>query len=196
MKNKVCLILLVICCSATFALAQTPSSTAYRDPMTALSADVSKISTSVRTLTDTLKAFVDKWEKVSGLTLSEKQQRLVMGMELLSRSEQRVVTFQKAQIELTEKFNASRNRLAQVEIELRPRNITNSTTYAGTTETEELRESRTKRLQSERTSLVQLLASIQTSLTQTADDLRDAQGLAYRLRMTFLPQVERELYEQ
>lgn len=196
MKNKVCLILLVICCSATFALAQTPSSTAYRDPMAALSADVSKISTSVRTLTDTLKAFVDKWEKVSGLTLSEKQQRLVMGMELLSRSEQRVVTFQKAQIELTEKYNASRNRLAQVEIELRPRNITNSTTYAGTTETEELRESRTKRLQSERTSLVQLLASIQTSLTQTADDLRDAQGLAYRLRMTFLPQVERELYEQ
>ena len=196
MKNKVCLILLVICCSATFALAQTPSSTAYRDPMAALSADVSKISTSVRTLTDTLKAFVDKWEKVSGLTLSEKQQRLVMGMELLSRSEQRVVTFQKAQIELTEKYNASRNRLAQVEIELRPRNITNSTTYAGTTETEELRESRTKRLQSERTSLTQLLASIQTSLTQTSDDLRDAQGLAYRLRMTFLPQVERELYEQ
>lgn len=196
MKNRVCLILLVICCQATFALAQTPSSTAYRDPMSALSADVTKISTSVRTLTDTLKAFVDKWEKVSGLTLSEKQQRLVMGMELLSRSEQRVVTFQKAQIELTEKYNATRNRIAQVEIELRPRNITNSTTYAGTTETEELRESRTKRLQSERTSLTQLLASIQTSLTQTSDDLRDAQGLAYRLRMTFLPQVERELYEQ
>ena len=196
MKNKVCLILLVICCSATFALAQTPSSTAYRDPMSALSADVTKISTSVRTLTDTLKAFVDKWEKVSGLTLSEKQQRLVMGMELLSRSEQRVVTFQKAQIELTEKYNATRNRITQVEIELRPRNITNSTTYAGTTETEELRESRTKRLQSERTSLTQLLASIQTRLTQTSDDLRDAQGLAYRLRMTFLPQVERELYEQ
>ncbi len=196
MKNKVCLILLVICCSATFALAQTPSSTAYRDPMAALSADVSKISTSVRTLTDTLKAFVDKWEKVSGLTLSEKQQRLVMGMELLSRSEQRVVTFQKAQIELTEKYNASRNRLAQVEIELRPRNITNSTTYAGTTETEELRENRKQKLQSERSSLLQLLSSIQANLSETSENLREAQGLSDRLRRTFLPQVERELYEQ
>lgn len=194
--KKVCFILLVLACVASIAASQTPSNTTYRDPMASLANDVNRISGSVKSLSDVLKSFVDKWEKVSGLTLSEKQQRLVMGMELLSRSEQRVVTFQKAQIELTEKHNATRNRLAQIEIDMRPRNITNSTTYAGTTETEELRESRLKRLQSERTSLTQLLASIQTSLTQTADDLRDAQGLAYRLRMTFLPQVERELNEQ
>ncbi len=196
MKNNVCLSLFVLVAAATVASAQTPSSPTYRDPMQVLSADVNRISTSVRTLSDTLKAFVDKWEKVTGLTLTEKQQKLVLGMELLTRTEIRVANFQKAQIELTEKFNASRSRLAQVEIDLRPRNINNSTAFEGTTETEELRENRKSKLQSERTSLTQLLTSIQANLTETNDNLREAQALADRLRRTFLPQVERELYEQ
>ena len=196
MKNKVGLILFVLASAAAFVSAQTPTATAYRDPITALSTDVNRISNSVRTLTETLKAFVDKWEKVSGLTLSEKQQRLVLGMELLTRTEMRVANFQKAQIELTEKLNASRSRLAQVEIDLRPRNINNSTVFEGTTETEELRENRKQKLQSERNSLTQLLNTIQANLTETGENLREAQSLADRLRRTFLPQVERELYEQ
>ena len=196
MKNKVGLILFVLASAAAFVSAQTPTAPAYRDPMTALSTDVNRISNSVRTLTETLKAFVDKWEKVSGLTLSEKQQRLVLGMELLTRTEMRVANFQKAQIELTEKLNASRSRLAQVEIDLRPRNINNSTVFEGTTETEELRENRKQKLQSERNSLTQLLNTIQANLTETGENLREAQSLADRLRRTFLPQIERELYEQ
>lgn len=196
MKNKTGFVLFFLAISAAAVGAQTPTSSPYRDPMTALSADVSRISASVRSLTDTLKAFVDKWEKVSGLTLTEKQQKLVLGMELLTRTELRVANFQKAQIELTEKLNASRSRLAHVEIDLRPRNINNSTVFEGTTETEELRDNRKQRLQNERTSLTQLLNTIQTNLTETGENLREAQLLADRLRRTFLPQVERELYEQ
>lgn len=196
MNNKTGLVIILLAIAAVNVAAQTPASTPYRDPMAALSTDVTRISASVRSLTDTLKAFVDKWEKVSGLTLTEKQQKLVLGMELLTRTELRVANFQKAQIELTEKLNASRSRLAQVEIDLRPRNINNSTVFEGTTETEELRENRKQRLQSERTSLTQLLNTIQTNLTETGDNLREAQMLADRLRRTFLPQVERELYEQ
>lgn len=119
-----------------------------------------------------------------------------MGMELLTRTELRVANFQKAQIELTERLNASRNRLAQVEIDLRPRNLNNSTAFEGTTETDELRDNRKQKLQAERTSLIQLLTTIQANLTETVDNLREAQALADRLRRTFLPQVERELYEQ
>lgn len=196
MKNQACLILSVLAFSTVNAFAQTPSSTVYRDPMASLATDVTKISSSVRSLNDTLKAFVDKWEKVSGLTLTEKQQQLVLGMELLSRSEQRVANFQKAQIELTEKLNSSRNRLAQIEIDLRPRNLNNSTAFEGTTETEELRENRKQKLMSERSSLTQLLSSIQSSIIENNDNLREAKSLAERLRQTFLPQVERELYER
>ena len=195
MKNNACLVLLVLAIATANAAAQTPSST-FRDPIAALSADVNQISSSVKKLTETLKAFVDKWEKVSGLTLTEKQQKLIMGMELLTRTELRVANFQKAQIELTERLNASRNRLAQVEIDLRPRNLNNSTAFEGTTETDELRDNRKQKLQAERTSLIQLMTTIQANLTETVDNLREAQALADRLRRTFLPQVERELYEQ
>ena len=142
-----------------------------------------------------MKSFVDKFEKVNGLTLTEKQQKLILGMELLTRTELRVVTLQKSQIELTEKLNGTRNRLSQVETDLRPRNVNNSTTYAGTTETEELRESRRAKLESERSNLSQLQTQIQGNLAETGQVLRDAQALAERLRRMFLPQIERELYE-
>lgn len=196
MRNKVwlMLVMLVICSASVF----TQSTGAYRppvDPMTAISSDLSRINTSVQTLSATLKAFVDKFEKVGGTTFSEKQQRLVLGMELLTRTEQRVVNLQKSQIELTEKLNSTRNRLSQVEIDLRPRNINNSTTYAGTTEVEELRESRRAKLESERTNLTQLQNQIQGNLVETGQVLRDAQALAERLRRMFLPQIEREISE-
>ncbi len=197
MKGKIFFVLLFCGCISADVLAQSPSS-AYRpsaDPIGAMSADLSKISASVQTLSGTLKAFVDKFEKVSGLTLTEKQQRLIVGMELLTRTEQRVVTLQKSQAELTEKLNSTRSRLDNVETQLRPRNVNNSTTYAGTTETEELRESRRHKLERERTTLSQLDTQIQGNLIETSNTLRDAQALAERLRKTFLPQVERELYE-
>jgi len=177
-------------------MSQTSPVNRTADPIAAMSSDLAKITGSVQALGSTLKSFVDKFEKVAGLTMTEKQQKLILGMELLTRAELRVVTLQKSQIELTEKLNTTRSRLSQVDIDLRPRNITNSTTYAGTTETEEIRESKRLKLQSERTNLSQLVTQIQNNLTETGETLRDAQSLAERLRRMFLPQIERELYEQ
>ncbi len=197
MKNRLFFIIFLLGYSSASISAQAPSSTLRSvDPVAAISSDMPKILSSVQGLSKTLQSFVDKFEKVSGLTLTEKQQRLVLGMELLTRTELRVVTLQKSQIELTEKLNATRNRLSQVESDLRPRNVNNSTTYAGTTETEELRESKRARLQSERTNLMALATQLQGNLAETGEILRDAQSLAERLRRTFLPQIERELYEQ
>lgn len=195
MKTIVFLILILIGFIA--APAQNPQ-TIYRspDPMVNIATDLNTISRSVDSLSKLMKSFVDKFQKVGGLNMTEKQQKLVMGMELLTRTEQRVLILQQAQIELTQTFNASKSRLSQVEIEMRPRNVINSTAFEGTTETEELRESRRERLQSERLKLTQLLTQIQNNLTETSEILRDAQSLAERLRRTFLPQIERELYEQ
>jgi len=196
-KDKIFFVLVFCGCISTCVLAQSPTS-AYRppaDPLAAAAADLAKISRSVQTLSATLQAFVDKFEKVSGLTLTEKQQKLILGMELLTRTEQRVVNLQKSQIELTEKLNSTRTRLTYVETELRPRNVNNSTTFAGTTETEELREGRRIKLERERTTLSQLEFQVQGNLAETGNTLRDAQALAERLRKTFLPQIERELYE-
>jgi len=110
--------------------------------------------------------------------------------------EARVQALQKSQIDLTQKLNAVRSKLAQIEIDLRPRNINNSTTYAATTETEELRENARQKFERERASLSQLENQINSNLAETGAVLRDAQATAERLRRTFLPQIERELYEQ
>ena len=197
MKKKVFFIILLMSCSSASIFGQAPSST-YRaaDPVAAMSSDLAKITVSVQTLSNTLKSFVDKFEKVSGLTMTEKQQKLILGMELLTRTEIRVTTLQKAQIELTQNLNATNSRISQIDIDLRPRNINNSTTYEGTTETEELRESKRQKLQSERANLVRVQTQLQSFLSETGDVLRDAQSLAERLRRTFLPQIERELYDQ
>jgi len=172
------------------------TSQVYVDPLTNISNEMGKVSKQVTTLSETLKRFVDKFEKVGGITLNEKQQRLIMGMEMLTRSELRVATLQKSQADLTEKLNATTTRLAQVEIELRPRNIANSTTFEGTTETEELRESRQIRLQSERANLRRLQQQINANLEETNEVLREARSLADRLRKIFLPQIEQEIYGQ
>jgi chromosome segregation ATPase len=177
--------------SCVAARAQAPI-----DPLASISADLSSISKSVEMLTKQLKAFVDKWEKVGGLTLSEKQQNLIMGLELLMRAEQRLATLQKTQIELAEKQGPTRARLAQVERDLYPQSIDRSVAFEGTTRTEEMRESRRNTLIAERATLQALLSQINSTLSETAEGVRDAQALVNRLRRTFLPQIERELADQ
>jgi hypothetical protein len=165
------------------------------DPMTRMSADLARISRNVETMTQAFESFIDKFEKVGGLTLTEKQQRLIMGLELLVRTEQRVATLQKFQIELVEKQGQHRARLAEVERDLMPTSIDRSVTFEGSTRTEELRENRRVALAAERTSLQALIQQVQRNINETTIALRDAEMLATRLRQEFLPQIERELMQ-
>lgn len=166
------------------------------DPISNISLEMTRVSRDVSALTKTLKSFVDKFEKVGGITFNEKQQKLILGMELLQRAEARLAVLQKSQIELTEKLNETRAKLAQNEIDLRPRNIDRSFAMEGTTELQELRENKRERLQTERTNLTTLSQQIQSNLGETNEAVRDAQGLVNRLRRLYLPQIEREIYEQ
>ncbi|MGB7201144.1 MAG: hypothetical protein WBD16_02630 [Pyrinomonadaceae bacterium] len=166
------------------------------DPITNISVEMTKVSANVTALTRTLKSFVDKFEKVGGITFNEKQQKLILGMELLQRAESRLAVLQKSQIELVEKLNETRAKLAQNEIDARPRNIDRSLAMEGTTELQELRDNKREKLQTERSNLTMLSQQIQSNLADTTDALRDAQSLVNRLRRLYLPQIERELYEQ
>ena len=164
--------------------------------MSNISVEMTRVSRTVEDLTQKLKEFVDKFEKVGGSSFSEKQQRLVLGMEMLVRAEQRIAAWQKYQIELVEKQGEVRAKLAGIENELRPERIQNAYQYEGTTRTDELREIRRTTLQAERQSLNALMSQIDTSLKEANDTLRESQSLAFRLRKMFLPQIEQELYER
>ncbi|MBK6590579.1 MAG: hypothetical protein IPG22_20055 [Acidobacteria bacterium] len=154
------------------------------------------MSTSVQTLNERLQKFVDKFEKLGGLSFTEKQLELVLGMELLVRAEQLIATHQKTQIELTEKLNETRGKLAQVDVDLRPRTIDRSVALVGTTETEELRDNRRQKLSAQRQSLSQLMSQIQDGLTENNEKLRTATILANNLRRQYLPMIDREMFRQ
>jgi hypothetical protein len=195
MRTRFLLTIGMLICAAGTAWAQNPT-TAYINPVAdqAVFGELQRISRSIQSLSDSFKTFMERAENAKGGP-SERQRKLMLGMEMLVRTEERISNFQKLQIDLVEKQNENRGKLSQVEIDLRPRSIDRSTAFEGTTETQEIRDARRLRLLAERTSLTALLTQIQTTLNETQDSLTDAQGQAFRLRRTILPQLERELTE-
>lgn len=160
-----------------------------------ISRDLSNISKSVQTLNEGMKEFLNKFGKIGGVNLTEKQQKLLLGFEVLNRAELRLATLQKFQIELVEKQVTVRTRLIQIEQEIKPESIESSTAFTGSTKTVEIRENRLRTLQAERSSLQALLSQIQGNLNQTNDELGEAQRLVYRLRKILLPQIEQEILD-
>jgi hypothetical protein len=166
------------------------------DPIANISMELSNISRSVQQLSERLKTFVDKFEKVGGMTLTEKQQRFVMGLEILVRSEQRVAALQKVHTELIEKHVQVRSRLTQIDLELRPQSIDRITQFEGSTQTVEIRENRRDRLVAEQRSLHTLVSQIERNIADADSALREAQAHVNRLRRSLLPQIEKEIGEQ
>jgi len=172
-----------------------PPQQMVHDPMASISIELTNISKSVQQLSERLKSFVDKFEKVGGLSLTEKQQRFIMGLEILVRSEQRVAILQKAHTELIEKHIQVKSRMTQVELEIRPQSIERTTQLEGSTQTVEIRENRRERLIAEQRSLQQLTTQIERNITEAEYGLREAQAHVSRLRRSLLPQIEREIGE-
>ena len=194
MRKTALLVFVFVFASSIAVSAQAPGVTG--DPIVSIANDLRTMSSSVQMLNERLKNFVDKFAKVGGLTFTEKQLELVLGMELLVRIEQLIAVHQKTQIELTEKLNETRGKLAQVDNDLRPRSIDRSVALIGTTETDELRENKRQKLNADRQSLSQLMSQIQENLADNNEKLRGAQTLASNLRRQYLPVIDRELFKQ
>ena len=162
------------------------------DAIASISNDLAIIAQSVQIMGERLRLVL---EKPAESTLNDKRQKIVTGLQALAAAEQRVITLQTFQVQLTKEMNDARGKLSQVDIDLRPRNIDRSVVFEGTTETEELRESRRQKLGAERTSLQQLITQLQNTWSQNNDDLRDAQNLARNLRRVYIPMLEKEMAE-
>src|SRR6185436_2835252 len=129
-----------------------------------------------------------------GLSLSEKQQRFIMGLEILVRSEQRVATLQKAHTDLIEKQIAVKSRLTQIELDLRPQSLEQSTRFEGAgSQSIEVKENRREKLLAEQRSLTQLAQQIDRNVADAEMSLREAQSHVQRLRRALLPQIEKEI---
>ena len=196
MRNTMILAASFLLFSAIAAPGQNPAAP-YTNQVSdqAVLAELRNISRSVASLVEGVKASVER-EPVRPGGLTEKQQKMVLSMDMLVRSEERVANFQRLQVDLVERLNENRTKLAQVEVDLRPLSIDRSVQFEGTTQTEELRDSKRTRLRAERTTLVSLITQIQSTLNETQESLNDALAQTFRLRRAVLPQIERELLDQ
>jgi hypothetical protein len=82
--------------------------------------------------------------------------------------------------------------LAEIEEDLRPEKIDRSVSFEGSTNVQELRDIRTRRLLAERASMQTLLSQINFTLSDTNQQLKETQGLVQRLRKQVLFEVEKE----
>ena len=191
MRSKVTIVAMIILLTASAAVAQQPAANANA----AIAQDVSRIAVSVQALSKSLREFVDKMGKAETVSLPDRHQKLILGMQLLVQAEQRLATQQRYNVEIAEKDIAVRSRLAQIDIELNQLDRTYPSNIEGSTQTPEIREVRRNALQAEKATLQNGQQQLQNALTEAQTSVRESQGLVQRLRRTYLPQVERELAE-
>ena len=72
------------------------------DHLQNISQEITKISKSVQNFNNGIKELLEKLIVGRGMQLTERQQKLLLGFEVLNRAEQRVEILQKFQIELTQ----------------------------------------------------------------------------------------------
>ncbi|MDQ3798426.1 MAG: hypothetical protein M3384_03150 [Acidobacteriota bacterium] len=114
--------------------------------------------------------------------LDEKQRKLLLNLEILSRAEQRAETLREKLFSLTEKENSIKAELEQVEYDSQDDVINRNLAVMGSMRPEELREQRRRQLQNKRTNLNSLLQQIQANKAGLEENVAKADLLVEKLR--------------
>jgi len=112
----------------------------------------------------------------------DKQKRLLMNLDILTRSEQRADALRKNLFEMIEKENTVKGRLDQIDIEIRPEMIERTLQLSGSMRPEEVRDLRRKSLTAEKANLQSLLSDIQSTRATLAANVQKADELVEKLR--------------
>lgn len=152
-------------------------------------------STSVQTLEDLGKR-IKNLEAVRKPDPDEKQKRLLLNLDILTRAEQRSESLRKQLFEMIEKENAVKTKLDSLEYDLRPEVIERSTALLGSLRPEEIRASRRRSLEAERGNLQNLLTEIQKNKTALEINLQRADALVERLRVKLEKEIDTALEDE
>jgi len=112
----------------------------------------------------------------------DKQKRLALNLDILTKAEERVESLRKQRFELIDKENVTRTRLDQIDIEIRPEMIERRAATEGSLRPEELREARRKSLDSERRNLQSLLDELVSTRSGLEQSIQRAEDLVEKLR--------------
>jgi DNA repair exonuclease SbcCD ATPase subunit len=128
--------------------------------------------------------------------LTEKERRLLLNLEILSRAEERVESLRQKLFDLSEKESAIRSRLNQIELESTDEAVNRSIALIGGLRPEVLREQRRKSLESEKNNLLNLLTQIENHKLRLQENITKADALVEKLRSKLEAQIEEAFQEE
>jgi hypothetical protein len=124
---------------------------------------------------------------------NDKQNRLALNLDVLTRAEQRAEILRRLLLELIEKETSLRSRMLQIEEDMRPESIERAMVAIGSTRTLELRDTRRRVLENERRGIESLLNQTLQSRGRLEDDVKQADAMVFRIRQRLLPLIEKEI---
>ena len=138
----------------------------------------SSTSARIKELTERIK----KLEAERSNNYDEKQKRMLLNLDILTRAEQRSESLRKQLFEMIEKENSIKMRLDQIDLDARPEAIERALQMAGSLRPEDVRDSRRKTLLAEKNNLASLLLQIQQNRTNLETSLARADLMVEKLR--------------
>ncbi|MBV9215408.1 MAG: hypothetical protein JO053_04455 [Acidobacteria bacterium] len=129
-----------------------------------------------------LEARMKKVESEKNETYDEKQKRMLLNLDILTKAEARSEGLRKQMFDMVEKENSIKTRLDQIDYESRPEVIERTLQLAGSLRPEEVRDSKRKALLAEKANLTALLADVQSTRANLASTLQKSDELVEKLR--------------
>ena len=123
----------------------------------------------------------------------EKQKRLLLNLDILTKAEQRSESLRKQLFEMMEKETTIRTRIDSLDYDLRPEAIERVTAITGSLRPEEIRTNRKKSLESEKANLQKLLVEIDRNKASLEISLQRADALVDKLRMKLEKEIDTAL---
>ena len=143
-----------------------------------------------------LNARIKSLESGSRNEYDEKQKRLLLNLDILSRAESRAESLRKQLFEMVEKEATVRTRLEQITFDARPEMIERSAAFVGSLRPEEIRDQRKKSLDAEKRNLESLLTQIQTSRASLEENVQKADFLVEKVRLKLDKEIDAALADE
>ncbi len=125
----------------------------------------------------------------------QKQKRLALNLDILTKAESRAESLRKQLFEMVEKEASVQNRLEQISFDARPEMIERSTAFSGSLRPEEIREQRRKSFDAEKRNLETLLIQIQSSRASLEENVQKADYLVEKVRLKLDKEIDAALAE-
>lgn len=187
-------ILFILSASSVFSQTTQPNPIATGEQIEKISRDMSRVANSVDELNKQMKQFFQTFTTNQGIKLSDKQQKLLFAFEILNRAEQRLSTLQTLKVALAERQSATRLTLARINDDLLPESIDKYViTRGGSTNAEQLRQSRRQALEKEKYELTKLLSELDDNIDQISGEMAQLQMFLRNIRQRIFGEINNEI---